>query len=555
MSELKLISGASGLSNEITSVNIMDNPDALDWFSPGEILLTSGYFVRDSREAQNTMMQTLRSIHCPALCIKPMRYLSTIPKNIIQLGDELSIPVIELPYGIPFSHISSILWENLSTSYDKTNRRSLDIHEEFFRATLQSQGLANIAGLLARMIRNPVVFLDSFYNILAWEDLPDNPVPLRLVAQALGGSSLLDQEYISSLPPSFETLQTPVCRRLDSLDVDTVIIPVYVLNVHYGYILVWRTLNELSSIDYTALKSCTMTFALERIRSQEVNRARNRIRRDFFQDLLRGAITDRENLNYLCGVHKLNPALYYVPIILSLDFSHPAQQDLLERKQQEDINLMRILRLLDNWEGSQNTVLHAFSYHGQVILLLGFQPEQQKSFSTPAIKALCRELVTLVKTAIPELRIQAGIGSVSSDLMILHRSYRQAQEVLRLAQKERTEDSIHHYQDFVVHRFLESNVQPTEMHQYFQETLGPLYQHDQRSGNELLPTLEAWIENHCNIVQTARALYTHRNTVIYRIERISALLNTNLKNPEELLKYQLALKIYHLLDLSTPHLP
>ena len=44
--ELKIVSGFQGLDNVISSVNIMDNPDALDWFSPGELLLTSGYFLR-----------------------------------------------------------------------------------------------------------------------------------------------------------------------------------------------------------------------------------------------------------------------------------------------------------------------------------------------------------------------------------------------------------------------------------------------------------------------------------------------------------------------------
>ena len=38
--ELKIVSGFQGLDNVISSVNIMDNPDALDWFSPGELLLT-----------------------------------------------------------------------------------------------------------------------------------------------------------------------------------------------------------------------------------------------------------------------------------------------------------------------------------------------------------------------------------------------------------------------------------------------------------------------------------------------------------------------------------
>ncbi|MGO1356085.1 MAG: PucR family transcriptional regulator ligand-binding domain-containing protein [Alkalibacterium gilvum] len=69
--ELKILSGHNGLDNIITSGNIMDNPDAIDWFSVGELLLTSGYFFKDSPELQNNIMKQLKDLNCPALCIKP----------------------------------------------------------------------------------------------------------------------------------------------------------------------------------------------------------------------------------------------------------------------------------------------------------------------------------------------------------------------------------------------------------------------------------------------------------------------------------------------------
>lgn len=548
LKDLRLVSGASGLDNEITSVNIMDNPHALDWFSPGELLITSGYFVKDSAEAQRAMMHKLHSIHCPALCIKPMQFLHTIPPDMLRLGDELSIPVIELPYGIPFSRITSVVWETLSVGYDMANRRSLDVHEAFFRASLQGQGLSHIANILAHMIHNPVVFLDTFYNLLVWEDLPGNPVPLRQVAKATGSGSLLNQDYISTLPPAFEVLQTPICRHFHLFGVDTVIIPVYVLNIHYGYILVWRTMGELSANDYIALKNCTMTFALERIRSQEISRARNRMRRDFFQDLVSGTITDQDHLAYLCDLYRVNLGLVYAPIILAIHFPRASSQDLLEQKRQEDASLLRLLRHFDAWTPDGVAALHAFSYREQIIILLGFPPSQQDACTTPAMKTLCERIIQRAKQAVPGLRIHAGIGSISSSLMVFSHSYRQAEEALRLALRTPTQERIHHYQDFVVHRLLEQNISLAEMTQFFKETLEPLALYDQKSGGVLMETLEAWIENHCNIVQTAKALYTHRNTVVYRMERIASLLHTDIKNPEELLKFQLALKIYHLMN-------
>lgn len=56
-----------------------------------------------------------------------------------------------------------------------------------------------------------------------------------------------------------------------------------------------------------------------------------------------------------------------------------------------------------------------------------------------------------------------------------------------------------------------------------------------------------------NISETAKEMFIHRNTLIYRIEKIKEILKTDLKNYEELLQIQLALRIYRLLGKSLYH--
>lgn len=43
--DFKVLAGEKSLNNVVFGGNIMDNPKALDWFSPGEVLITSGYFL------------------------------------------------------------------------------------------------------------------------------------------------------------------------------------------------------------------------------------------------------------------------------------------------------------------------------------------------------------------------------------------------------------------------------------------------------------------------------------------------------------------------------
>lgn len=548
--EFKIVAGIEGLDNVISSVNIMDNPDALDWFSPGELLLTSGYFFKDSYEIQDRVVRQLRSINCPALCIKPKRYLGNIPQNIILLADELNLPVIELPYGIPFSKISNIIREEISGNYDILNKKSLDIHQAFFKISLQGGGVSKISKALSEMISNPVILMDKFFNIINWSDIEENPYPLKDYLDNDSNNTIINTNYINSLPPEFELLQKPLARQLDigQNTIDTVIAPVYIQNIHYGYILVWKTVKDLSDIDYIALEHSTMSFALERIRNNEIERTKNRIRRDFLDELLMGKITDMENLKYLCDIHRININLSYAPVVFSLNFHGHEEYDLIEKKRYEDVKVLEVLNFLDNFGNNKPYVIHCLSIHGQIIVLIGFRKEAFDG-GIQSIKNLCYEIVEEAESNLDGITIHAGIGGTSKNLMDLHHYFNQALEALRLVKKGPSQKKICHFDDFVVHNFLEENISNIDMRKFFENTLGELYKYDKENGTEFILTLEAWIENNLNIAKTSRYLYAHRNTVLYRIDKISSILNSDLKDANELLKYQLALKIYRLLDL------
>ncbi len=52
----KVIAGETGMDNVITSVNVMEVPDIVDWVRPGELLLTTAYSISNNIEAFNTLL-------------------------------------------------------------------------------------------------------------------------------------------------------------------------------------------------------------------------------------------------------------------------------------------------------------------------------------------------------------------------------------------------------------------------------------------------------------------------------------------------------------------
>jgi len=85
-----------------------------------------------------------------------------------------------------------------------------------------------------------------------------------------------------------------------------------------------------------------------------------------------------------------------------------------------------------------------------------------------------------------------------------------------------------------------------ELRSFYRETLGELADESQ-SNEDFILTLETFFEEHGNLSQTANRLHVHRNTLLYRMERIGQLGGFDLENPETRLAVHLALKIRRLL--------
>jgi purine catabolism regulator len=85
------------------------------------------------------------------------------------------------------------------------------------------------------------------------------------------------------------------------------------------------------------------------------------------------------------------------------------------------------------------------------------------------------------------------------------------------------------------------------MRQFYGETLGPLAEHDDRKQGELIRTLDGFFAANGNLAKAASDLDVHRNTLVYRLERIAELTGLDLDDADNHLILQLALKIQRVL--------
>ena len=93
---------------------------------------------------------------------------------------------------------------------------------------------------------------------------------------------------------------------------------------------------------------------------------------------------------------------------------------------------------------------------------------------------------------------------------------------------------------------------PEEVRSFFEDTVAPLVRYDDQYGTDLVGTLDAYLENNCNMNATAAMIYAHRHTVAYRLDRVRELTGLDPVRPEDRERLGLGLKAYRIIE---PRLP
>ena len=85
------------------------------------------------------------------------------------------------------------------------------------------------------------------------------------------------------------------------------------------------------------------------------------------------------------------------------------------------------------------------------------------------------------------------------------------------------------------------------MESFYDKILGDLVFYDKVNNTDYVEILINYFENNCRVVETANALYIHRNTMNYKINKIEEILDINLSDIGDRSKIYIALMIKYLL--------
>ena len=137
-------------------------------------------------------------------------------------------------------------------------------------------------------------------------------------------------------------------------------------------------------------------------------------------------------------------------------------------------------------------------------------------------------------------RVVVGIGTIVSSVKELSKSFKEAQVSLEVGKVFDTEKNIISYENLGIGRLIYQL--PTKLCEMFLQEVfkkGSIELLD----SETIITIQKFFENNLNVSETSRKLYVHRNTLVYRLDKIYKLTGLDLRTFDDAIVFKVAMMV------------
>ncbi len=273
----RLVAGASGLHRMVRRLNVMEVPDVLPWVKADELILTTGYPLRQSPSSLTGLIVDLDDRGLAAFAIKLARYIAELPAQMLAEADRRGFPVILLPDDVGFDDILNQVLTEILNKQAAALAHSDEVHSAIMATVLAGGGLDEVTAKAATLLSQAdVVAIGTEGAILAsagpegqrmsgMAELVKAELPARGVVNLAGGGT-------------------------------AIVVPITAGDFDHGWLLAARGDGLHAADTLTILERAAAAAALTITQKLAVTAVETRYQSDLFRDLVEGRLDDVERV-------------------------------------------------------------------------------------------------------------------------------------------------------------------------------------------------------------------------------------------------------------------
>jgi PucR family transcriptional regulator, purine catabolism regulatory protein len=509
---LELLSGEDAAEAPVRWVHISELPDPTPWLSGGEMILTTGLQLTTAKR-QREFARLLSDHHLAGVGFGTGLAHDEVPKPLLEEAHALGLPLFEIPYEVPFIAITEKAFGRLVNEQYEVLQRSITIHKRLERLVIEERGLDELVGAVSAAIGGAVMVLDARGDALA-----ERTFRRKISESAVEAVRARVRERTGSGGRGPGGDYSPDHAEIVGR---SLVLPISTRGrgAPQAWLLAVRDAGSLGDFERLILQQAATVVALELMRQRVMRDTERRLAGDVLAQALTGRLPESEVESRLrpFGIGDQAAVLVFMT-----EDPGAAEGDLEAALGEAGIGALVACR-----ERLLCAVVDA----------------------TDELDAI--ELAGSLRTALAEghggEHVRAAASRIGPVGMV-RRSFHEARCALEAtALANGTAPEVASYKDLGAFRLLLSVQDDEALRVYTDSVLGPLEDGGGEYGDELLRSLEAFIEQNGQWEKAARQLYCHRHTLRYRIRRIEELTGRDLKSARDRIELWLALRARELI--------
>lgn len=523
----RLIAGHKGKEREVYSVNMMDAPDIIHYLKPNELLVTTAYHLKDNPHDLLELIKSMLEQQCAGLAIKTKRFLEEIPENALAYANDIGFPIIELPMDISLGEVVN---QSLSYILDKRTNElllAIEAHQKFTNHIMSGKGLTSLLRSLSSMTKYPILLLNKYFRIIG------SSHPFNKISYELG--KLYTNGFRFFLPnATYSCFSTLSKREVISA------FPIFSHEENSGCLAVIGMVPFSNPSMILTIEQAANVISFELMKENALKQYTKKVLNEFFINFTEGAFQSQEEVIIKANEFQIINDQSYICAVGKLDESRTKLSFTESRKEMD-----AIFDFIEEESHLFSKSVHHFEKGNNCVLLFPITESwtELHTIILPFLEELQRKIKNRYHQA-----VSFGLSSLCQKFLDVQKGFKEALEALQTGRLSGKRQFIQIYRRKDISELLQM-IPTQDLKDFYDETLQKLSDQSTHENQILLHTLFVFLESHCRISETAKKLYVHRNTVIYRLENCKELIGKSLKDPDTTFRLRLAFRIKNLLHL------
>ncbi|MGN7388727.1 PucR family transcriptional regulator [Sporosarcina sp. SAFN-015] len=522
-----VLAGHRGLTRNVQFVNISDTPDVINFLSENHLLLSTGYAFKDDPQMFCELIRQMHDLNCSGLVIKINRFFKELPPEVKLLADDLAFPIIDLPTKHTLGEVSRHILNYLNDAEAEQLYYALHVQKEFSNMMIKGYSLTALIEQLGHFLSRPTLLLNHRGEKIAHShDFRMDPM------------KIVEQEIVATVKDDLSAAREGLTFNIPSREHQSIsTFPVQTKRQHPSMLVIVDSMTLPYPSSQMAIEQAGNVITFTIIKEQAIEENSRLLKNNFFDDLIENRIHSDEEILSRANYYGLKEDLNNICIVCTVDQKGQNYEDLqlYEKKAGELYNSIYDQLEDEMVHNDMEGILFTKEKYFVMILQFADGNEADPNEVTEFVNK-CQESLQ------GDYSISFGVSNTVHSIKDITTAYSEACEAITSGYDMNLLGFINFYKMKELEDLL-NTIPKKDVKALYENTLKSLAYPKTKENQELIKTIQVYLDSQCEISETSRRLYIHRNTVKYRIEKAEEILNCSFRDPAHSLRIRVALLI------------